>query len=273
MKTSLAPGFHVAAGRPVDTAAYDQATGQWSRLFVPSVLDAAGVDQGWRVLDVSTGTGEAALAIAPVIGASGLLVGADIATAMLESARTRLHQAAFLPVAADVQALPFADGSFDAVICQLGLQFFPIPGLGLLEFRRVLRDGGRIAICVASTPDRVPLWGILAEVLGRLLPEQRQILQLSFSLADKSRLERLFAASGFDGVRVERQQREGVLASFDEYWKSLAAGQGSIAQVCLMLPESKRNEVREEVRARLAHFQSNEGLRMRFEMLIGSGRK
>jgi len=44
---------------------------------VPSVLDAAGVDQGWRVLDVSTGTGEAALAIAPVIGASGLLVGAD----------------------------------------------------------------------------------------------------------------------------------------------------------------------------------------------------
>jgi hypothetical protein len=86
-------------------------------------------------------------------------------------------------------------------------------------------------------------------------------------------LEQLFAASGFDGVRVERQQREGVLASFDEYWKSLAAGQGSIAQVCLMLPETKRNEVREEVSARLAHFQSNEGLRMRFEMLIGSGRK
>src|SRR5215472_4310557 len=51
-------------------AAYDQSTGQWSRLFVPSVLDAAGVDQGCRVLDVATGTGEAALAIAPVIGAS-----------------------------------------------------------------------------------------------------------------------------------------------------------------------------------------------------------
>ena len=95
MKTSLAPGFHVAAGRPVDSAAYDQSTGQWSRLFVPSVLDAAGVDQGWRVLDVSTGTGEAALAISPVIGASGLLVGADIAPAMLESARTRLRQPHF----------------------------------------------------------------------------------------------------------------------------------------------------------------------------------
>ena len=74
MKTSLAPGFHVAAGRSVDSAAYDMSTGQWSRLFVPSVLDAAGVDQGCRVLDVATGTGEAALAIAPVIGASGILL-------------------------------------------------------------------------------------------------------------------------------------------------------------------------------------------------------
>jgi ubiquinone/menaquinone biosynthesis C-methylase UbiE len=273
VKTSLAPGFHVAAGRPVDSGAYDQSTGQWSRLFVPSVLDTAGVDLGCRVLDMATGTGEAALAIAPVIGASGLLVGADIAPAMLESVRTRLHQAAFLPVAADGQALPFADGSFDAVICQLGLQFFPNPGLGLTEFRRVLRDGGRVAICVASTPDRIPLWGILAEVLGRLLPEQRHVVQLSFSLADKARLEQLFAASGFDGVRVERQQREGVLTSFDEYWKSLAAGQGSIAQVCLMLPETKRNEVREEVRARLAQLQSTGALCIRLEMLIASGRK
>src|SRR5215472_6913302 len=195
-------------------AAYDQSTGQWSRLFVPSLLDAA-----------------------------------------------------------DGQALPFADGSFDAVICQLGLQFFPDPGRGLTEFRRVLRDGGRVAICVASTPDRVPLWGILAEVLGRLLPEQRHVVELSFSLADKARLEQLFATSGFDGVRVERQKREGVLTSFEEYWKSLAAGQGSIAQVCLMLPETKRNEVREEVRARLAQFQSNGTLRVRMEMLIGSGRK
>jgi ubiquinone/menaquinone biosynthesis C-methylase UbiE len=273
VKTGFAPGFHVQAGRPVDSAAYDQSTGQWSRLFVSSVVDAAGVDQGCRVLDVATGTGEAALAIAPVVGASGLLLCADISPGMLASARTRLGQAAFLPVAADGQALPFADGSFDAVICQLGLQFFPNPVLGLMEFRRVLRVGGRVAICVASTPDRVPLWGILAEVLGRLLPEQRHVVQLTFSLADKARLEQLFAASGFDDVRVEKQEREGVLASFDEYWKSLAAGQGSIAQVCLMLPETKRNEVREEVRARLLQFQSNGALCLRLEMLIGSGRK
>ena len=135
----------------------------------------------------------------------------------------------------------------------------------------VMVAGSQFALPRLRTEYR--LWGILAEVLGRLLPEQRHVLQLTFSLADKARLEQLFAASGFNGVRVEQQHREGVLASFDEYWKSLAAGQGSIAQVCLMLPETKRNEVREEVRARLAQFQSNGTLRVRMEMLIGSARK
>src|SRR5690349_5718231 len=111
------------------------------------------------------GTGEAAVAM-PIIGQSGRLIGADIAPAMLEAARSRIKQPAFLPVAADGQALPFADGTFDAVVCQLGLQFFPNPGLGLREFRRVLRSGGRAGICVISTPDRAPMWGILADVLG-----------------------------------------------------------------------------------------------------------
>jgi tRNA A58 N-methylase Trm61 len=69
-------GFHVAPGRAVDALAYDRFTGRWSRLFVPAVLAAAEVAPGWRVLDVSTGTGEAALVMLPIIGRSGLVIGA-----------------------------------------------------------------------------------------------------------------------------------------------------------------------------------------------------
>jgi ubiquinone/menaquinone biosynthesis C-methylase UbiE len=272
MKTKLAPGFHVAPGRAVDSSTYDQFTGRWSRLFVPLVLAAAGVQAGGRVLDVSTGTGEAAWAIMPVIGASGHLIGADIAPAMLESARARLKEPAFLLVAADGQALPFVDGTFDAVVCQLGLQFFPNPGLGLMEFRRVLRSGGQAGICVISTPDRAPMWGILADVLGRLLPNQRPIVQLSFSLADPTRLEDLLTSAGFQEIRVERQTREGGFDSFDEYWEPIQAGIGSIPQIYLTLPDAERRAVREEVRARLAKFQSGGRLRMSVEMLISSAR-
>ena len=185
MQTELAAGLHVPAEGGVDSSAYDQWVGRWSRLFVPAVLAAGDLRPGLRVLDVSTGTGEASLAILPCIGSSGLLVGADIAPTMLQAARSRLTKGAFLPVAADGQALPFADASFDAVICQLGLQFFPDPGRGLMEFRRVLRDGCRVGICVISTPDRAPMWGILAEVLSRAVPARRDIAQLSFALAER----------------------------------------------------------------------------------------
>src|SRR6266853_5247432 len=197
MNTNYGPGRHVAPGRAVDTPAYDRRVGRWSRLFVPALLTAAEVAPKCRVLDICTGTGEAALMTLPIVGRSGLVIGADISPAMLEGARDRLDEPSFWPVAADGQALPFRDGSFDAVTCQLGLQFFPDPALGLMEFRRVLRIGGCAAACVISTPDRAPMWGILADALSRFIPEERNILHLSFALADPKRLESLFAKAGF----------------------------------------------------------------------------
>ena len=59
----LAPGLHSRAGVEVDSLAYDRYTGRWSRLFVPDTIAAASVRQGERVLDMSTGTGEAAIGL------------------------------------------------------------------------------------------------------------------------------------------------------------------------------------------------------------------
>jgi len=272
MSVNFGLGLHVAAGRAVDASAYDRWIGRWSRLFVPAVLAAAEVAPGCRVLDVSTGTGEAALMTLPIVAASGVVIGADISPAMLEAARGRLDDPSFLPVAADGQALPFRDGSFDAVICQLGLQFFPDPALGLIEFRRVLRAGGCAAACAIFTPDRAPMWGILADALSRFLPEQRDILHLGFALADQKRLEGLLAGAGFRDIRVEREKREDVVESFDDYWDPIEAGVGSLPQAYLALSKADRRLVREEVRERLSPFESYGRLFMSVEMLIGRGR-
>ena len=126
MKANFAPGLHVAPGQAANVSAYDRWIGRWSRLFLPAVISAADVAPG-RVVDLSTGTGEAALIALPTVGASGVVIGADIAPAMLVGASERLKDPLFCPVAADGQALPFKSGTFDAVICQLGLQFFPDP--------------------------------------------------------------------------------------------------------------------------------------------------
>jgi SAM-dependent methyltransferase len=191
---------------------------------------------------------------------------------MLDGSRERLDELSFWPVAADGHALPFRDRSFDAVICQLGLQFCPDPALGLKEFRRVLRLGGCAAACVHSTPDRTPMWGILADAISRVLPEQRDILHPSWALADPKRLERLLASVGFRDIRVKREKREDIIECFDDYWAPIEAGTGSIPQAYLALPEVDRRSVREEVRERLSRFESNGRLFMSVEMLIGRGR-
>jgi len=272
MSTEYAPGLHVVTGRAVDASAYDRWVGRWSRLFVPSLLAAAQVSPGSMVLDAATGTGEAALMALPIVGSSGIVVGADIAPEMLEAACIRLNKPYFRPVAADGHALPFKDDSFDAVFCQLGLQFFRDPSLGLQEFHRVLRPGAWAAVCVISSPDRAPMFGVLADTLSKFLPERRDILQMSFALADQGRLEELFASAGFRDVRVEREVRSDTMASFGEYWEPIEMGVGSQPQTYLALSEPDRRTVREEVRAQLAQFETDGKLSMSIEMLVGRGR-
>ena len=271
VSSSFAPGLHVAAGRAADLAAYDRYIGRWSRLFVPAVLAAAEVAPGSRVLDVSTGTGEAALPALPITGRGGLVVGLDIAPAMLIGARQRLSDPSFCAVAADGQALPFDDASFDAVVCQLGLQFFPNPARGLTEFRRVLRGGRRAAVCVVSTPERAPMWGVLAAALARYLPTQRGLLHLTFALAEANRLQRMFGSAGFRDVRVERLRQADTIGSFDEYWDPIEAGMGSMPQAYKALAKADRHAVREEVKARLSPSGSNRPLTMILEVLIATG--
>ena len=226
------------------------------------------------MLDVASGTGEAASMAIQIVGSGGFVVGADISLEMLKSARIRLDEPSFSVVNADGQALPFRDRAFDAVVCQLGLQFFPSPAAGLLEFRRVVRAGGIVAVCVNATSDLLPMWGHLADAMDRFLTdEQRKVLELSWSLADPRRLEELFNDAGFQVVHVERVRREGTIGSFDDYWAPIEEGVGQIPQAYHALGAADRRFVRGEVRARLAEYESADGeLTMGVEMLIGSGR-
>ena len=272
IRVHFGAGLHAAAGQRVDDSAYYQYIGRWSRLFVPAVLAAAEVRGGDRVLDVATGPGEAVLGARAAIQSAGRVIGTDIAPAMLTAARARLGEEAFQAVATDGQALAFRDGSFDVVVCQLGLQFFPDPARGLTEFRRVLRTGRCAAVCVISTPDRAPMWGVLADTLSRHLPEQRTALHLGFALADTERLAHLFSMTGFRDVQVKRETRQGTIESFDAYWAPIEAGTGQIPQAYRALPASSRRAVREEVAARLAAFETDGRLVMNVEMLIGVGR-
>jgi ubiquinone/menaquinone biosynthesis C-methylase UbiE len=136
-------------------AEYDRAFAHVTAYFMPFLLGAAGVALGMRVLDIATGTGLSAEAALAAVGPNGQVAAADISPAMAAVARARLGKAPNVSISVeDGQALSFPDESFDAVLCNLGLMFFPDPARGLSEFRRVLRPGGRAAVSVNTVVER-----------------------------------------------------------------------------------------------------------------------
>ena len=98
-------------------AAYDRFVGRWSRLYAVATLEAAGVKASDRVLDLATGTGDAALLAIQHVGPYGTTVGVDLSLPMLVVAKSKGIEARLNFVAADAQALPFRDRTFDAAIC------------------------------------------------------------------------------------------------------------------------------------------------------------
>ncbi len=144
MTDEQSSGFQVGLGVPDH---YDTYVAPLMKPFIAALL-AAVVRPGQRVLDVACGTGFATRAASSIVGSGGSVSAIDINPGMIQKARQQ-------PTPGDVGwqvgsalDLPFEDASFDAVICQQGLQFFPSPADGLAEMHRVLRRGGSLGATV-----------------------------------------------------------------------------------------------------------------------------
>ena len=232
--------------------AYDRLTGRWSRMYVDRVLDEAGVGRGNQVLDVATGTGDAAIAAADRVGTQGRVLAVDISGPMLHEAMAKAGARRIEFAQADAQRLPCAASSFDAIVCLFGLMFVPDQIAALSGFRRVLRPGGCVVATSWATPAQAPFAGLVAEALAEELPPDRADLLRPFSLADPDANAALYEAAGFSDIRVRLERRSSPFTSFDgDYWEPIEAGGGRLGQAYLGLPEAARHRVRERVLAQL----------------------
>jgi ubiquinone/menaquinone biosynthesis C-methylase UbiE len=160
-----------------------------------------------RVLETAAGTGIVTRRLRDLLPAHVGLTATDLNPPMLEIARTKFREGenvAFVP--ADATALPFADASFDAAVCQFGVMFFPDKRTSYQEVHRVLAPGGTYVFNVWDAHEHNPFGRIAHEVVGRFFPaDQPQFLRVPFSYHHVEPIVDDLTAAGF--TRVESTVR------------------------------------------------------------------
>ncbi|HEY5676342.1 MAG TPA: class I SAM-dependent methyltransferase, partial [Myxococcales bacterium] len=150
----------------------------YDRLLVPVFFEPYAEDLARRVaalrprdvLELAAGTGVAARAMARSLPGGVRLVATDLNEPMLARAAAVGAARAVEWRRADALALPFADGSFDAIACQFGVMFFPDVRRGLAEARRVLRPGGTLLFTVWDGLEENEFADAVTAELARVFP-------------------------------------------------------------------------------------------------------
>src|SRR5262245_30107571 len=140
-------------------------------------------------------------------------------------------------------ALPFADGEFDVVLCQLGLQFFPRREAAVREIRRVLAAEGRGGASVYTAIDRNPAANALAEAVDRHRGERASEAKRSeHTLADPDELRLLFNEAGFAAVHLETVTRTVRFPSVEE-WVEIQLTATPLAALVADLDPAQRERI------------------------------
>src|SRR5262249_49876968 len=167
-------------------------------------LDAAGVKDGDRVLDVGCGTGLVARAAVPCVGPTGAVVGLDPNDGMLAVARQSSAAVDWRPGVAE--DLPFRDGTFDGVVSQFAVMFFEHADRAVSEMARVLAPSGRVAVATWAAVEESPGYAAMVELLeGVIGADAAAALRAPFRLGSADVVTALLAPH-VDDVEVNRHE-------------------------------------------------------------------
>lgn len=183
----------------------------YQRYMVPAIttkwaedlVARAQLRAGDAVLDLACGTGVVARLAAKWV-APGRVIGLDLNAGMLAVARSVPGGATISWMEGSALDLPFGGESFDVVLCQLGLQFFPDQPKALREMRRVLRPAGHTALSVFSPIERTPGAHAFVRALDKVLGADASFIKRGeHSFTDPAELETLLRDADFASIDVQ----------------------------------------------------------------------
>jgi ubiquinone/menaquinone biosynthesis C-methylase UbiE len=242
------------------------------------MLDLARVGPGGHVLDVGAGAGGQTIAAARRAGPTGAVLATDISPAILEYAAGEARRAGLANVATremDGEHLDVQPESFDAVISRVGLIYFPDQQAALTGMRSALREGGRVAAIVYSTPDRNRFFSIPVSIIRRRasLPPPLPGQPGPFSLGASGVLQQAYEQAGFRDVEVrivEAPLRFGTAAECVRFEKESF---GALHQMLSGLDEAGREEAWAEIQTELSQFEGPAGFTGPCELVVAVGTK
>ena len=260
-----------AAGWQRQAAGYEEFFGPITTRLVEPLLDAAEVGRGTGVLDVASGPGYVA-AKAAERGAA--VVGVDIAEAMISLAR-RLHpELEFHP--GNAEALPFPDGSFDAVVGNFVMLHLGRPEQAAAEFARVLAAGGRLALTVWDLPERARFLGVLVEAVaaaGASPPEDIPVGPPIFRFSDDEEFARLLRSQRLEDTEVRTISFTHPESSADTLWRGLLGGTVRTSALILRQPSEIQRQIRAAFDRIVMQYEVGARLELPVSVKLASARK
>jgi SAM-dependent methyltransferase len=241
---AIASTYHASDG-----AAYEIFLGRWTKELARHLLDFAEFAPDGRLLDVGTGTGSLARAMA-MRWPSRRITGLDISEPYVAYARTQIKAAQLEYQIGDAASLQFGDGAFAGVTAQLVLNFVPNANAALREMCRVTRRGGKVAAAVWDFRGGLVyqrlFWDTAAGIDPRAADARDRLFGGALALPDG--LLKLFADAGLADVERGSLTIRMNYANFDDYWQPLLGGQGPVGTYVAGLDDDLRRRVAEAVR-------------------------
>lgn len=186
-------------------------------LFEPYAEELARRVAAWApsaILETAAGTGIVTAAIHRALPAAEI-VATDLNQAMLDVAAGHIRSDHVGFRVADAQSLPFPDRSFDLVVCQFGVMFFPDKVGANREAARVLREGGRYLVAIWDSMARNPGSKAMSDGVAALFPGNppRFLERTPFGYSDPAAIEHDLLEAGFRDITFETVERRSRLAS------------------------------------------------------------
>jgi ubiquinone/menaquinone biosynthesis C-methylase UbiE len=237
----------------------------------PRCVEAAGVTGDDTVLDVACGAGNATI---PAARTGATVTGLDLTPELIEAGKAAAAAAGVEIewIEGDAEQLPFDDESVDAVMSVFGCMFAPDHQRAAAELARVLKPGGRLAVCAWTPEGRI---GQFFTLMGKHMPPPPEGFQPPILWGDGGHAREIFEGTGVE-LSFERQTIDFLAESVEEFLGRAERDLPPMVAAKAMLdPQGKWEALRAEIEAfeRATNVAEEDGYRSPSEYLVIKGRK